>query len=189
MGLMLLTPPTSDPLTLAEAKAQCRVLHDDEDALIARLVTAATRHVERALSLSLIERTYVLTLDSFSDAIELPRGPVASVTSLTYSDADGVTQTVSAADYTVDLVSRPQWLVRNSSASWPATLDGVNVVSVQYVAGFDELPAEYEDLKHAIALLVGHFYANREAVTADRQATEVPMAVEALMQPFRMVLV
>lgn len=185
----MLTPATVFPLMLAEAKAQCRVLHTDEDTLIARLVTAATRHVERALSLSLMARTYVLKLDGFSDAIELPRGPVTSVTSLTYSDLDGITQTVSAADYTVDLVSRPQWLVRNSTASWPTTLDGVNVVSVQYVAGFAVLPAEYEDLKHAIALLVGHWYANREAVTADRQATEVPMAVESLIQPFRMVLV
>lgn len=189
MGLTLVTPPTADPLTLEEAKAQCRVLHDDEDDLISRLVTAATRHVERSLSLSLMARTYKLTLDAFSDAIELPRGPVASVTSVKYVDEEGAETTIDAENYTVDLVSRPQWVLRNSSYAWPSTIDAVNAVSVTYVAGFDTLPAEYEDLKHAIALLVGHYYANREAVIAGQQAAEVPMAVDALMQPFRWILV
>lgn len=189
MGLTLVTPPTADPLTLAEGKAQCRVLHDDEDTLITRLISAATRYVERSLSISLMERTYRLDLDTFSDAIELCRGPVTSVTSVQYVDADGVTQTIDAENYSVDLSGRTQWVVRNSDYSWPATLDAVNVVSVTYVAGFEELPSEYEDLKHAIALLVGHWYSNREAVAVGQQAGDVPLAVDALMQPFRWVLV
>lgn len=188
MGLTLVTPPTADPVTLAEGKAQCRVRHTDEDALITRLISAATRHVERVLDLSLMERTYKLTLDSFADAIELPRGPVSAVSSVQYVDANGDTQTVSADDYTTDLISRRNWVVRNSDASWPSTLDAVNAVSVQYVAGFSELPAEYEDLRHAILLIVGHWYATREAATVDG-AKEVPLAVDSLLQSYRTILV
>lgn len=189
MGLSIVTPPTAEPVTLAEAKAQCRVKHSDEDALIQQLTVAATRHIERTLSLALMARTYRLTLDQFADSIELPRGPVQSVTSVEYLDADGVSQALPSNYYSTDLVSPSAWLVRNRDSSWPTVLDGVNAVSVTYIAGFDELPAEYADLKHAILLLIGHWYANREAVNVGTSVTELPMAVDALIQPYRKVLV
>lgn len=190
MGLTLLTPPTVEPVTLAEAKAHLRVHHDDEDSFIGSLITAATRHVERTLGISLMERTYKLTLDAFADAIELPRGPVSSVTSVQYVDADGVTQTVATDAYSADLISAPrQWLVRNSGATWPNTIDAVNAVSVTYVAGYEELPAELADLKHAILLLIGHWYSVRETVNVGNIVSEVPLAFDALVQPHRMVMV
>lgn len=190
MGLTLVTPPTADPVSLEEAKAQVRVHQDDEDAYIASLITAATRHVERTLGISLMERTYKLTLDAFADAIELPRGPVSSVTSVQYVDVGGLTQTVATDAYSTDLISAPrQWLVRNSGATWPTTIDAVNAVSVTYVAGYDELPAELADLKHAILLLVGHWYAQRETVNVGNIVSEVPLAFDALVQPHRMVMV
>ncbi len=190
MGLTLITPPAADPVSLAEAKAQVRVQasNTDEDTLITRLISAATRHIERSLDLSLMERTYRLTLDAFTDAIELPRGPVSAVNSVKYFDAEGVEQTVSDDDYTTDLTSIRNWVVLNSGSSWPATLNAVNAVSVEYVAGFDTLPTEYDDLRHAILLLIGHWYLAREAVSADAMK-EVPLAVDALMQAYRTVYV
>lgn len=189
MGLTLVTPPVTEPVSLEDAKAHLRVLHDDEDALIEGLIVAATRHVEKTLGLSLMERTYRLTLDAFSDAIELPRGPVASVSAVTYSDEDGITQTLDDDWYSVDLSSVRQWLVRNSGYSWPALLDGVNAVSVEYVTGFDTLPDSYADIRHAILLLIGHWYTNREAVNIGNITSEIPMAVDALLQPYRVVVV
>ena len=126
MGLTLVTPPAEWPVSLDEAKAQCRIINADSDARLTGFIKAATAHVETTLGISLSERTYRLTLDAFTDAIELPRGPVTEVTALQYVDADGVTQTVQTSDYSTDLISTPrQWLVRNSGASWPTTLDGV----------------------------------------------------------------
>jgi len=34
-------------------------------------------------------------------------------------------------------------------------------------------------------LLVGHWYSNREAVNIGNITSEVPLAVEALLQPYR----
>ncbi|EAO9771929.1 phage gp6-like head-tail connector protein, partial [Salmonella enterica subsp. enterica serovar Florida] len=34
-------------------------------------------------------------------------------------------------------------------------------------------------------LLIGHWYANRESVAVGQNATDVPFAVEALLQPYR----
>ncbi|GJK86863.1 MULTISPECIES: head-tail connector protein [Citrobacter] len=42
-----------------------------------------------------------------------------------------------------------------------------------------------EDVKAAILLLVGHWYANREAVNIGNITTEIPFTVEALLQPYR----
>lgn len=185
MGLSIITPPTVWPVTLEEAKAQVRVRHDDEDAYLTSLIKAATRYVERTLSLSIAAQTWKLTLDSFSDYIELPRGPVTAVTGIEYVDEAGETQTASEALYTTDLSSSRQWIVRNSDATWPDVIDGVNAVSITYAAGMDLAP---DDLKHAILLLIGHFYANREAAT-DKPVVEVPLAVDALLQTYRTVLV
>lgn len=189
MGLTLITPPTQYPVTLAEAKRQVRVRHDDEDALITSLIAAATAHIESTLDLSLMTQTWALTLDAFSDAIELFRGPVQDIVSVQYSDEDGLTQTVSVDDYTADLLGRRYWVVLNSDTSWPDILDAVNAVTVTYTAGFDELPARYADLKHAILLLVGHWFENRGAGEVGHLVSELPFAVSALLQPHRLVTV
>lgn len=188
MGLSLLVPPTEYPVTLAEAKTQCRVLHDAEDGLIQTYIVAATSYVERQLSMSLMSRTYALTLDAFTDTIELPRGPVTSVTSVGYVDQDGLPTTVDSDLYTVDLSSSPQWVVLNSGSPWPTPMSGINMVTVTYVAGADEMPQSMSDIKAAILMMVAHFYANREAASVN-EVKEVPLAVDALLMGWRWVLV
>lgn len=42
-----------------------------------------------------------------------------------------------------------------------------------------------EDVRTAMLLLVGHWYANREAVVSGNTPAELPLAVEALLQPYR----
>lgn len=42
-----------------------------------------------------------------------------------------------------------------------------------------------DDIRAAMLLLIGHWYSNREAVGVGVSVTEVPFAVEALLQPYR----
>ncbi|WP_338494289.1 head-tail connector protein [Erwinia aphidicola] len=42
-----------------------------------------------------------------------------------------------------------------------------------------------DDIRAAMLLLIGHWYANRETVGVGVSTTEVPFAVEALLQPYR----
>lgn len=42
-----------------------------------------------------------------------------------------------------------------------------------------------DDVKAAMLLLIGHWYANRESVVVGQTVAEVPFAVEALLQPYR----
>lgn len=42
-----------------------------------------------------------------------------------------------------------------------------------------------DDIRTAMLLCIGHWYANREAATVGASAATVPLAVESLLQPYR----
>ena len=139
MALKLVTAPTTYPVTLAEAKLHCRVDGTDDDALITALITSATEMCEQQTGRALMTQTWLLTLDEFPTEIELTRVPVQSISSVTYTDTAGATQTLSTGSNwrLLDLgdfsMAR---IVPVYGYTWPATRAQNNVVSVQYVAGY-----------------------------------------------------
>lgn len=185
MGYRLVTAPASLPVTVSEAKAHLRVDHSDEDALIEGLIRAAVSHLDGrtgVLGRCIVTQTWELILDAFPfDAIEIPLGPVASVTSISYVDVNGATQTVSAETYYVDTSSLSAWIVPDDF--WPETMDTANAVTVRFVAGTAaaDVPAA---LKQAILLLIGSWYENRAAVNVGNITTTLPFTVDALIAPF-----
>lgn len=184
MRLTLITPPAAWPVSLAEAKAQCRVRHSEEDAFITRLIEAATAHVEQALSISISEQTWRLNLDTFKDEIILPRGPIISVDAFTYLDDAGISQPVGAI-YTEDLTGDRPRVTLSDGESWPSVYDAPSAVAIEYTAGMTNVPP---DLLHAILLLIGGWYEQRVSVS-DKASKEVPLAFEALLQTHRRVIV
>ena len=68
MPLILTAGPSVEPISLAEAKAHCRVDADAEDTLIASLILAARLHIERCLDLALISQSWSLYLDRWPDS-------------------------------------------------------------------------------------------------------------------------
>ena len=182
MRQTLVTPAASQPVTLAEAKVQCRVLHNDEDALITGLIAAATAHVEKQTGRAILAQTWRLTLEGFADSITLPQSPLRSVTSVKYLNAAGTEQTLASSVYVVDATSTPGRIVLAADNDWPVTADSPNAVVVEYQAGYDAAPAP---IKHAILLLIGHWFANREAVNVGNITSELPLAVDALLKNFR----
>jgi uncharacterized phiE125 gp8 family phage protein len=188
MGYRQITPPSAQPVTLAEAKAQVRVDHSDEDALITRLTAAATSYLDGRtgiLGRCLVTQTWELTLDAFPDGeIELPLGPVANVVSVTYVGTAGTTQTLASSNYYFDDASLSQWVV--PVADWPDTKDVANAVTVRFIAGTAAASVP-EAIRHAILLLIGHWYEQRSTVSVGMTVAEMPMAVDALLAPFRRV--
>lgn len=181
MHVQVITAPTSYPVSLAEAKAHCRIDGSDEDALIEGLIAAANDYVERYTGRSFAVQTLRLTHDDFADDLMLPRGQVQSVTHIKYDDTAGVEQTLPTAYYTLDNVDHPAWIVLNSGYSWPEVLDAVNAVRVTYVAGSATPPAP---VKQAMLLLIGQWFNQREAA-GDKQTYSMPNAVEALLTNYR----
>lgn len=197
MGLLRIAPPTTWPVSLTEAKRQCRILPDDDtfDDELAELIDAATSHLDgkegELGGVCLEPQQWELVLDCWSDVIEIPIGPVLSVDSISYLDADGFLQTLSGASYSADLASSSAYVVRNAEATWPVLLDAINAVRVRFTAGHrgtgsgdSYVSAVPAPLRRAILLLVGHWFVNHEAVVTGTIATELPMAVKSLIRRF-----
>jgi len=181
------TSPTSETSLLAttveSVKQHLRVTHNDDDAYINLLIMAATAQVEVTTNRQMINATYAYKLDDFPVEIELPKPPLSSVTSITYVDVDGDTQTVSSADYTVYTTGVVGRIGRSYGAIWPIARNIPEAVTVTYVAGYGATPASVPaGIKHAINLLVGHWYTNREAIDMDSMANMkvVPFAFKSL---------
>lgn len=173
MALRLITPPTVDPVTVGEVKAYARVDTSDDDSLIGNLIKQVTTELDAyqgTLNRAIITQTWELVLDRFpsSNLIEIPFGPVSSVTPPTvkYDDVDGIEQTFTTISYQVDYSGLKTRLVLHPDAGWPSLKDAVATVRVRFVAGNPLVAAGGEvavpwDLKYEIIRLVAWRYDNR----------------------------
>ncbi len=195
MALKLITASTVEPVTLIEAKTHCRVDGTDEDTLIAGLIVAAREYVEGYQNRALIAQTWELVLDAWpaGNAIEIPKPPLQSITSIKYKNSDGTESTWEATNYIVDTDSYLGKVVLADGAAWPSDeLHPAGAIRIRFVAGYPP-EGEGEDIdyranvpqrvKQATLLLIGHWYENREAaVTGGNFSTkELPLAVDALL--------
>jgi uncharacterized phiE125 gp8 family phage protein len=185
-SLTTLTHPAVEPVSLAEAKAHCRVDTNDDDALISAYITAAREWCESYCDETFVHTQYRMTLDSFPVEIELPRPPMASsgtVTSvtLTYTLQSQATATLSESQYRVDRASMPGVLRTNYGGSWPSHLFDYNAVSVTWWGGVGATGASVpQRVKSAILWLVGMWYERRMAADSVN-LSEIPFGVKALL--------
>jgi uncharacterized phiE125 gp8 family phage protein len=182
--------PAEPIVSWGEVAAHLRIDKENERSLVESYVEAATQHLDAEYGIlaggTLGVQTYELYLDAFPcGPILIPLSPLVDVVSVTYVDAAGLAQSVSAANYVVDNVSRDGWVVPVAGYAWPVTLSAINVVTVQFRVGNAIVPAP---LKHAVLLLTGHLYENREEVTPTT-LSEIPIGVYNLVAPYRRIWV
>lgn len=148
----------ASPVTLADAKAHLRVLHDDEDMLIQRYILAAAREIEAYCEISLTRQTISLTVLPDHGLVALPVGPLAPDAEVTV-DGLPIIGSVSAGRYPVAILD-----------NWT---DGP--VTMTYEAGFGDTSASVpDDLQLAIMEQAAFTYDNRADVEA--KAGLVPAA-------------
>jgi uncharacterized phiE125 gp8 family phage protein len=184
--LQVVTPPITFPVTLAEAKAQCRIDIDDEDDLIYGFIGTATERVQLAARRTLMTTVYDLFFDAwprFPVRLELP--PVVSVTGIYYTPEDGVEATWAATNYAVNVNSEPARIVYKRNGVAPSgTLEPVNAARIRYTAGYGSTASAVPDrYRQAIRMLIGHYYENREAllVAQGLSLSELPLSVADLI--------
>lgn len=184
MGFRIITQPSVEPVSVAEIKQHLRIDHDDDDTMLAAMITAAREEVEHRLERACARQTVQLLLDEFLPDIPLPMPPLVSVLSVTYAAADGSTGTVESTDYTTDVGQEPSWLLQASDADWPQTAAVANAVQVTYECGHtpDDIP---KSIKHWIMLRVGTLYAYREA-DSDKVPQPAPFA-DRLIDRYRVI--
>jgi uncharacterized phiE125 gp8 family phage protein len=182
----LKTAPAVEPVSLAEAKAHCRISHNTEDQLLANLIATARAWVEQYTGRSLYTQTWQLSLPGFASRLWLPRAvPLTSITFVKYYDADNVLQTLATSVYTAPAFSEPAVIQLVEGQSWPSVAIRTDAVQVEYVTGTSTIEAIPRPLLHAILLLVGHWYENREPAITGHTSNPIEFAVEALCGPYR----
>lgn len=186
MNLNLIQDSAVEPLSIREAKTHLRVFDDQTDEEILSLIKAARQYIETYCSISLIEKTWELSFDVFSNCIEIPEPNLIEVVDIKYLDSGDNEQTLDESVYRLDKRSKPARIFEARGESWPDTLDFPNAVRVTFTAGFgassDDVPMP---IKQAIKLLIGHWNENGGAMIIGVSAGEMAFSVDALLAPYK----
>jgi len=195
--MKLVTPPTVEPITVDEAKHQCRVDGSHDDAYLSALCTVAREHVEQQTRLALMPQTWEQYADAWptyrpwsmgGSQFVLKQWPVVSVVSVTYRTADEIQKTFDPAAYLLATGARPARLVLKAGQAWPGDLlSAADPITVRFTAGYESDTLIPQSIKHAMLLIIGHLYENREQVVigAGLAAAKIPFGVDQLLASYR----
>jgi uncharacterized phiE125 gp8 family phage protein len=158
MRLVLVTPPTVEPLTGAEVKVRLNIGPEMTDETADSLIKAAREMIDGRdgwLGRALVTQTWQGTLDGFPcREIRLPLPPLQGVNAVQYLDDNGSPQELDSSDYQIMQGARP-YIVPAFGKSWPSTRCGPDAVSIEFVAGYGDNPEDVpEPIRSAIALQV-----------------------------------
>jgi len=187
MPLSLVAAPTLEPISIAEARAQCRVDGNDEDGLIAGYVLAARDYVETYTRRALMTQTWDQIGNCLVNEIVLKKPPIQSVTSVKYLDGSGVEQTLAPSQYRIVRRDTGEYVIVPAyGVTWPTPQAVEGAVTVRFVAGYGAAPSNVpEAIRQALLILVAHLYAIREPVVTGTIVSEVPLSVDTLLFPHR----
>lgn len=165
------TAPAEEPLTLVEVKNHLKVDFSTDDDWINRAIQAAREVAENQTATGLISQSItekfngfpIVTANNQRAEILLYKSPLRSVTSLTYTDEDGQSQTLTEdTDFIAYTNAKPPRLALVSGKSWPTTLTQAQSVIVVYTVGAADAAAVPARIKQGMMLLIAQWYEKRQ---------------------------
>lgn len=187
-ALELLEAPATTPVTLTEVKDQLRVEHTDDDTLINRLISVAVAYtdVQGALGHAMITQKWGQWVNSTPpQTVKLLLGPLIAVTAVKYYDANGTLQTDTLSNYEIFGTEFSTTIGPKEGFAWPVTQDRPDAIRIEYTIGYGSATTDIpETLRHALMMLIGHWYDNRETTMMD-ELSNVPYGFDALMDMHR----
>lgn len=189
-----ITSPPAEPISAQQACDHLRIDSNDDLAYVADLIPVAREYFDSMTGRSSGEIQYTLTASRWEDlfdltpskadltvsrdkyAIPIFRTPLVSVESIKYYAPDASEQTtMSANDYRVVTAAQPG--IVQLSVDPPDVEDRVDAIEITFTAGNDCVSAM---AKHAIRMLVAHFYEQRTPV-AFTSVVEIPFTLRAII--------
>lgn len=177
----IITEPTSEPITLEQAKTNLRVTNNLEDDLITSIIVAARKWVEGFTWRPLMTQTIQANFDKVdvqSVDILINKFPIQSITSVKYINASGTEITMTAGtDYETDLISP---IPRIRLTAIPNMKDTLNAFKIRFVAGYASAQLVPSNYKQAMYLIITSLYDNRNQVST-QNSIELPFGVYTLL--------
>ena len=164
--------PSTEVLSLAEAKLYLRVDASNDDALISSIIVSAREAAEQYVRNSLVEQQWKLIYDSATPArVILPMQPVNSIVSVETVTSDG----------TRTLVDSNLYCLREASGELQFSTSLVaHKIEVIYSAGSTDIADIPEAVKQGIYVHISALYDGRSGVG-------IPDVSQSLYQAFRSV--
>lgn len=182
----LVTAADAEPVTLAQASEHLRVDSLDDFSLIEALLPVAREIVEGITGRVALESGWKVIAPSWADLLDgdaatamLHRTPLVSVESVRYyaSGASTLT-TMDDSDYVTIDGTEPGMI--HFMGTLPSLESRPDAIQIEFTAGHtttEDVPAV---LKHAIKLLVAHFYETRTPI-AFAASSEIPFTLQFLL--------
>lgn len=170
----------AEPITLAEAKSQVRMIEDDsEDTFITSLIASARARVEDDIRVSFVAEERTQTFNTWGDFLEIVQRPIASIDSIAYSTTNDPADDLDLEDFIAPLGRYPLRIY--PYASFPTLVDGGSITVTYTTGAVATTSREYLRGKRAMLLLIGLWFDNRgdQALTEDQQRT-YDMAIDGL---------
>lgn len=207
--------PTVEPVTTEQLDSHLRgdgVLASEEGDLLDTLITAAREYVEEFTRRALITQSWTLVMDTWPgnsngdglgwwdgvregsitmgapNFVELPMGPLISITSVTTYDDDNTPTVFSSSNYFADTNATPGQIILNTGTVWPVFTRTRNGIEIEYVAGYGaaatDVPAP---LRQAVKMIAAHWYENREFVKtqSDQNQAAAPLHAQSILNRYR----
>lgn len=185
MPSILLTGPATEPWSVAEAKSFLRTENDDDDTVIASLISSARNQVEALTRCALITQTWRFVLDRWPEdgRVKPGRGPLRSLTAARVYDSAGNAAVIDAGAFVLDtaagVIASPCWAL-------PAPSRATAGIELDVELGFGTAATEVPDvLRHAVRTLVAHWYENRGLIAIGQTVAMMPASVGAMIASYR----
>jgi len=177
MKPIIVTPPVSEPITLAEAKEQLRIesaFTIDDDYINALIKAARDRCEKYCNQFFTVQDIQLVQSGQAEGVVELPY-PGLSISSITYIDQDYNTQTIDPSDYFFD-----------QSSQTLTFLSEFNSISF-IISAATSAPSEFEGVLQAMKMIITDMYELRTETVVGASLADNP-AVKALLYPYRVEL-
>ena len=184
------TSKTSElPLSLADARDALRIDGSELDTQVDALLKTAQLWCESVTSRSLrVTRTVTQTYSQWPcNPIRFDWQPVKAITSITYYDEDGNSQTVSSSNYRLIESSEGAAIAEfDADFSLPSVEVRRDAITITYTAGYDDLDSVPDDAKTAIRLKLRDLFGDMEEGEAKANARCLMSIIEPLKwRPYR----
>lgn len=182
-----------------------------DDTYITSLITVSRQIVEQELRQSLLTQTWDLWLDAkslnmdvdpltegrilynpnnleiallrfYAPYVELPFGPVQSVSAIYYYEDDNVQRVFPASSYYLDDSGIVPRVCLAVGATWPAGVRPFASLQIRYVAGKTAASHVPSPIKQAMLMTMMHLYENR-----GKESVALPEMAKMLLSPYKAV--